>query len=392
VNGQVSVDRLSLSWLVTALGLNAPVDPSSGTAWATVRFGQGARLFTGGQVAVKAKLLDLGRGLLADNAAFVLAASPDGVGVRNLDATFGGGKLTGSATITRQGSLASIVGEGGLREVPLAAVAGPIPFQARLSGDVKFGTSAESLAGLVANLGGAGEWRITNVSMPQSDPGAFDRALKKLLAENEPLVEGRAQAVLGEELGRGALATPAVTTSMALVGGLMRLSPFVIDTKGATWQGSVAYDFRTLTIDARGTLSAKAAPPDWTGAPPSIGLTWRGPLTAPVRDIDIGPFRNGLATIVLKRELEKIEAFEKAAAERQRQIEIQEAERRRKAAEEAARQARLKDEADRARSEAERIQNEQRSQGAPTGTSPFSMTPPRPPVDNQPPAAAQPMP
>jgi hypothetical protein len=228
--------------------------------------------------------------------------------------------------------------------------------------------------------------------MPQSDPGAFERALKKLLAENEPLVEGRAQAVLGEELGRSALATPAVTTSMALVGGLMRLSPFVIDTKGATWQGAVAYDFRTLTIDARGTLSAKAAPADWTGAPPSIGLSWRGPLTAPVRDIDIGPFRNGLATIVLKRELEKIEAFEKAAAERQRQIEIQEAERRRKAAEEAARLARLKDEADRARSEAERIQNEQRSQGAPTGTSPFSMTPPRPPVDNQPPAAAQPMP
>jgi hypothetical protein len=332
-------------------------------------------------VAIKAKLLELGRGLLADNAAFVLAASPDGIAVRNLDATLGGGRLTGSITITRQGSQASLVGEGGLRDVPLAAVAGPIPFQARLSGDVKFGTSAESLAGLVANLGGAGEWRITNVNMPQSDPGAFDLALKRLLAENEPLVEGRAQAILGEELGRGPLTTPAVTTSMALVGGLMRLSPFVIDAKTATWQGAVAYDFRTLGLDARGTLAARAAPPDWTGAPPSIGLSWRGPLTAPTRDIDIGPFRNGLATIVLKRELEKIEAFEKAAAERQRQIEAQESERRRKAAEDAARQARLKDDAERARSEAERLQNDQRGQTAPSQ-----------PVGTQSPAPAQPMP
>ncbi len=51
--------------------------------------------------------LDLGRNLRATRASFVLEATQDGIGIRNLDTVLGSGKLTGSATITRQGSLAS---------------------------------------------------------------------------------------------------------------------------------------------------------------------------------------------------------------------------------------------------------------------------------------------
>ncbi|MBM6594557.1 hypothetical protein [Microvirga pudoricolor] len=405
VSGEVSLDRLSLPWLVTALSLNAPASPNATALWSTARFGQSGRLFSGGQVAVRAKTLELGRGLLANNARFDLAASTDGIALRGLDATLGGGRLTGSANVTRQGALASIVGEGALRDVPLAAVVGPTPFQARLSGEMKFGAAAESLAGLVSNLGGSGEWRITNLSVPSGDPAAFDRALRRLLGETEPLVEGRAEAVLGEELGRAALTSANVTTTAALVGGLIRFSPFVIDTRTASWQGAVAYDLKNLSLDARGTFVSKTAPPGWTGAPPSTGLNWRGSFATPVREIDAGPFRNGLAAIVLKRELEKIEAFEKAAAERQRQIEAQEAERRRKAAEEAARQARLREEAERARIEAERIQSEQQrspeapapgqGQGQPQpgpGAPPFTMPPSTPSLNFQPPAATPPSP
>jgi hypothetical protein len=170
---------------------------------------------------------------------------------------------------------------------------------------------------------------------------------------------------------------------------LLRLSPFVAESGPAVWQGGVTYDLKTLQLDARGALTAKAAPPEWAGAPPSIGLNWQGSLSAPVRQVDAGPFRNGLAAIVLKRELEKIEAFERAAAERQRQIDAQreaERQRARAAEEEALRQARARADAERARREAERLQSEQQNQPE-TDTEPSQISVPSlsPPVEVSPP-------
>jgi hypothetical protein len=393
ISGEVSVEKLSLPWLVTTLALNAPPgDPTATTLWSTARFGQSGRLVTGGKVLFRAASLDLGRGLQGTRASFTIEAVQDGISVRNLDTVIGNGHLTGSTSITRQGTLASIVGEGALRDVPLSALVGPTPFSANLSGSMKFGTAAESLAGLVANFGGAGDWRITSLRVPAADPAAFERAAKLALADSDPLGEGKVETILGTELGRAPLTAASVTTSAALVGGALRLSPFFVESGPATWQGSVSYDLKTLNFDTRGSLTAKVPPADWTGALPSIGLNWRGSLAAPVREIDAGPFRNGLAAIILKRELEKIEAFEKAAAERQRQIQAQqEAERRRAraAAEEAAQQARLREEAEKARIDAERVQSQQQNRPSEGETSPFVMPPLTPPIDLRSPPQVQ---
>ncbi|MFC1459846.1 AsmA family protein [Microvirga arabica] len=390
ISGEVSLSRLSMPWFVAALALNVPGDQTTNTIWSTAQFGQSGRLVTGGQVTFRAGTLDLGRGLQATRSSFVLAAQPDGISIRNLDATVGSGRITGTATITRQGAVATIVGEGALDRVPLWALTGSTPFEAILSGPLRFGAAGASLSELIANLGGAGDWQVANLRIPAADPNVFERALKRALAENDPLVEGKAEAILGMELGRAPLNTNLVRTSAALVSGVLRLSPFVAESGPAVWQGGITYDLKNLQLDARGALTAKTAPAEWAGAPPSIGLNWQGSLTAPVRQIDAGPFRNGLAAIVLKRELEKIEAFERAAAERQRQIEAQrEAERQRvKAAEEEAlRQARARAEAERVRREAERLQSEQRRQPeepepAPSQT---SLPPLNPPVEVAPP-------
>jgi nucleoid-associated protein YgaU len=180
------------------------------------------------------------------------------------------------------------------------------------------------------------------------------------------------------------LTAQTVTTSAALVGGSLRLSPFVVEGGPASWQGAVTFDLNKLELDARGSLVSKTSPEGWSGAPPSIGLNWHGSLAAPVREVDAGPFRNGLAAIVLKRELEKIEAFERAAAERQRQIQAQqEAERQRAkaAAEEAARQAQAQAEAEKARRDAERLQSQQQQQqDDETAPLPNSLPPLDPPV------------
>lgn len=393
IGGEISTETLSLPWLVATLALSTPPgDPNATAIWSTTPFGQSGRLVSGGQVLFRAGRLDLGRGLQGTRASFTLEAMADGVAIRNLDTTVGSGRMTGTATITRQGSLATIVGDGGLRDVPLWALTGPTPFEANLSGSLRFGAAAESLAGLVANLGGSGDWRLTNLRVPAADPSAFERALKRALADEDPLAQGKTETLLGTELGRGPLTAQSVTTTAALVGGSLRLSPFVVESGPAVWQGAVGYDLKTLAFDTRGSLTARKAPPEWTGAPPSIGLNWRGSLAAPVREVDAGPLRNGLAAIVLRRELEKIEAFEKAAAERQRQIQAQqeaERQRARAAAEEAARQARQREDAERARLEAERLQSQQQNPPSDAQSTPFSMPPLTPPVELRPPPTVQ---
>jgi hypothetical protein len=186
--------------------------------------------------------------------------------------------------------------------------------------------------------------------------------LRRLLADSDPLAARRAETMVSEELNRGPLLSAAVTAPVAVVGGALRLSPFVLDSAAGSWQGAVAYDLKTFGLDARGTLAAKASPKGWTGSPPSIGLAWRGRLANPVREIEVGALTNGLAAIVLQRELEKIEAFEADANERMRRQQRldyeRQRERDRQAAEEVARQARLREEAERARAEAERARIE----------------------------------
>jgi hypothetical protein len=357
LSGEITLDRLSLPWLLTSLALNTPPDARSTSLWSPARFGQTGRLITGGQAQVRVSRLDLGRGLMGENASFVLGITPEGVAIRDLRAGLGGGQVAGQLNVSRQGGLATLNGEGSIREVPLAAITGASSIAARLSGTLKFGTSAETFAGLVANLGGAGELRLTNLVLPDADPAGIERALKRLLADDDPLAVQRAEAVISDELDRAPFRAAAVVTPVAVIGGALRLSPFVADTGAGSWQGVVAYDFKTLSFDARGSLSANAVPKGWTGSPPSIGLTWRGPFMRPTRDIDVGGLRNGLAAIVLQRELEKVESFELDANERLRRQQRRDMDRQRErdrlAAEEAARQARLRAEAERARQEAE---------------------------------------
>lgn len=394
VSGTVTLERLSLPWLASTLALNPVPQARSGTPWSSARFGESGRLLSGGQAAFRVARLDLGRGVVADRAGFTAVVTPDGLTLRDADAGLNGGRIKGSLAITRQGSVASVVTEGSLAEVPLAALSGPSTLSARLSGSFKLGATGETVAGLVANLGGAGEARLSKLQAPSADPRALTRAVQAILASDDPLGPGRAQALLADEFARAPLETPSVTTQISMVGGTLRLSPFVADSAEGAWSGAVSYDFKTLALDARGTLTAKANPRGWTGAPPSVGITWRGALDRPVREIDSGMLANALAAIVLQRELERIEAFELDSNERLRRTQRRDYERQRErdrqAAEEAARQAQIRAEQERQRLEAEQRARAAERLNAPEAVQPSpSALPDLPVIDLRPPPPIQ---
>ncbi|HKH96802.1 MAG TPA: AsmA-like C-terminal region-containing protein, partial [Beijerinckiaceae bacterium] len=347
VTGTIAVDRLSLPWLMSALALNAAPDPRS-TLWSTARFGQSGRLIHGGQVSVEAKAIELGRGFRGANGTFTFAITPEGIAIRDFATDLAEGLLKGALTVTRQGLLASFVGEGTVENASLEGVLGPSPFAGRLSGNLRFGSSGETVAGAVGNLAGAGEIRLTDLRVPNAEPGALARALPRALADSDPLAARPLETIIAEELAKGPLRAPAVAGPVTMVGGVMRMSPFAADCGSAIWQGAVAVDLKTLSLDARGTLTSRTGPKGWTGTPPYIGLSWRGPMASLAREIGVGPLINGLASIVLQRELDRIEAFEVEANERARlngrrgMDHMRDGDR--LAAEEAARQARIGEE------------------------------------------------
>jgi flagellar biosynthesis GTPase FlhF len=203
-----------------------------------------------------------------------------------------------------------------------------------------------------------------------------------------------------------------------LVAGALRIGPIAADTGAAVWQGTAAVDLKTMAIDARGTLTARARPVSWSAAPPYIQLAWRGSARELRREVDAGPLVNGLAAVVLTRELERVEAFEADANERLRTNQRMGMERDRRAAaaeaarraaeaaeqqarakaqaeaEEAQRQTRLREQAEGERVRAQREQAEaaraREAERASTSDRSWTLPGVGPPTDIRPPAQARP--
>ncbi len=333
LSGSVSLARLSLPALAAA------------TVFPTETGGRFAAVPAQPQVKLDLRIaqLDLGRGLLADRANLTLVREGDALSLRDLSAGLAGGRLSGSATLARPGGAAAVSGEGQIDDAELGGLIGAGSIGGRLSAVLRFGATGVSLAALANDLSGNGEIRLTGLVLPGADAGALDRALGKALAEDDPLREGRLQALVSDELSAGPLrATGPVSAPFTLSAGTLRTAPFAIDLGQARWNGTLQVDPRQRSLDARGVLTAAAGPKGWSGAAPAIQLGFAGPLAAPERRLDTAPLTTGLAALVLQRELEKIELFDADQSERQRRRARIEMDRARAAAEEAARQARIK--------------------------------------------------
>ncbi|WP_264050530.1 AsmA family protein [Methylobacterium flocculans] len=319
IGGDLALARLSLPDLAAATILPVEAPRGAGQDPASARFANVRAGWPPVSLNLRVDALDLGRGLVATGAALNASLEGDGLSLRDLSGALAGGRIAGGLTLSRQGGAASVSGEGTITDAAIAGLAGGGPVAGRVTAQLRFGASATSPTGLANNLGGSGTLALAGLGLPGADAGGLARALTRALAEDDPLREGRLQALVAEELGAGPLDAPApVSTPVSLVGGTLRTGPLALDLGAARWAGTLALDLRDARLDARGTLTAGANPKGWTGARPAIQLGFAGPLRAPERSLDAGPATNGLAALVLQRELETIELFEADQTERLR--------------------------------------------------------------------------
>ncbi|MCJ2108846.1 AsmA family protein [Methylobacterium sp. E-041] len=310
LSGTARLARLSLPHLAAALAM---------PAGAAGRFGPVPPPGPPVSLDLRVDQLELGRGLTASGAAMALGFEEGTLTLRDLSARLAEGRIAGSATLSRRGGLASIAGEGTVAELSIPALAGGGPLGGRLSAALRFGTSGETPGALAANLSGTGSLTLAALNLPETDPAAVGRALVRALQIEDPLRDGRLQALVAEELSKAATGTTQPASAPAtIIGGVVRAGPLDLDFGAARWNGTLGYDLRTSRLDARGTLGGGAAPKGWSGGPPAIQLGFAGPLAAPERSLDVGPLTTGLAALVLQRELETIELIEADQIERQR--------------------------------------------------------------------------
>lgn len=323
IAGSATLGRLSLPWLAAALvvpqGPGITAGRGTPTDAASVRFGPAPPVRPRIDLDLRVDALDLGRGFMATRTAFGLRFGDGALSLRDVSGDLADGRLTGSLTLSRQGGAAAVAGEATLSDATISELIGEGPISGRLAATLRFGASGESPAALVNNLGGSGEIGLAGLSLPGTDPGALDRALSRALADDDPLREGRLQGLVAEEFAAAPLTAPEpVTAPATIVAGSLRAGPFDLDLGGPRWAGTLGVDLRTGRLDARGTLMSGTAPKGWTGGTPSVQLGLAGTLTKPERNLDTGPLANGLAAVVLQRELEKIELFDADQTERLR--------------------------------------------------------------------------
>jgi hypothetical protein len=332
-DGTLRTERASLPLLASLLALG-PVPPARpGSPWPGAHFADVPDLPLAGAVTLLSHSLDLGNGFVAADARLRLEPVTDGVTLTLDKAAFAGGSIAGSLTLKRLGGNASLAGEvtlGGGR-IEALAPGGNLSGQAWL--DLRFGGAGQSVGAIVANLAGGGRLRASDVRLKRFDDKGMHRVAQEASVDPAGLDARRLGARLAETLDGGTFVAGPVDVPVTLAGGVLRLSPIIVAAPGAAWQGSVAVDLKSLTLDASGLMLSHTSPAGWTGSPPQAAVTWRGPLLAPHRDIEPSSLANGLAAVQLTRELERVEAFEADARERAAQNRRLKAERDQRAAE-----------------------------------------------------------
>ncbi len=319
MTGAISIKRLSMPWLLDTLVLNAD---------ANGRFGIRPNLPEGGPFIVKAATLDLGGGINASESELKLLFDQRGLHIDSLNARHHGGTVSGALSVVRDGGLATLTGDLAFHTMRLSSLtAERFTGEGTLSLDLKLGASAETAAGLINNLGGAGTASISGANLFGADPQGLERVVALALKDSASLSEGRLTDLTRRELAHGPFLAAPSATSVAVSGGVLKATLLHLDNPYAVWSGSASFDVRSMTFDARGLLTVKALPLGWTGAAPAIGFSLGNTNGQWSSALDITTLQNGIAGIMLQREVERTDRMEAEIRAHQAKIERERLER-----------------------------------------------------------------
>jgi AsmA family len=319
MSGHVSLDELSLSSLMMPV-LGVPGTPEAGRLWPTTRFASEVDFPLRGDVDLSIFRLDLGAGQVANRASTRLVFSGDGMSLRNAKGQLGASQLSGGLSLSRQGGRVSLTSDMILDDAFTGLPSGLNAIASgRLALNLRVGASGESPAALVANLSGAGQGTWQALAFPRLSPDAPARAVAAATLSGALPSLGALESQLGEAFAAGAF-TPSgqdtIPVPVSVNGGVIKFGPVQATSSDGHLTLQADIDLRVAALSARANIRSATIPQGWAGSAPQAAVSWDGPVAAPARKLDALSLLNGLASISLTRELDRIDMFEQDARER----------------------------------------------------------------------------
>ena len=349
VKGAMHIERLDLRTLSEAiLGPDLWFSAGDGTSiWPSASFG--SPLFTETDLTLDLKVDQLGidgeqviTGVLSR-----LRLTPTALRLDDLQGSFQGGALTGALAIRRSDAQAAVSGRVNLDGASLASLVWKRSGRSVANGVLNFAADFEgtgrSIAVMISELTGGGTFSVTNGTLLDINPQAFDHVIRAADAGLDLRDEKIAELFL-THMAAGSLSFAELEGSLSIVGGRMNARNVVVDSRKAEVFGSAEVNFNTWEVDSDFSLKVNPGENAVTGAEPQVGLLFSGPLDAPVRQVDIAPFTAYLTLRAFEQEVERVERLQAEILERDRLLRElkrlkEQRERRQREAEEAAARA-----------------------------------------------------
>ncbi len=313
ISGALDADTIDGATLLAAAIGMPTIAPSADKSWvwSTEPFTDGAFGDVVGQLALKARRVDLSAPLTVREFSASLRFGKREFSIADMAGDIGGGKFAGSldykdtdSGLTTQAKL-SLNGADAAALLPAAArppVTGTLDIAADVAG------SGLSPVALIGSLRGTGKLTLTSAQLAGLDPRAFD-AVTRAVDQGLAIDAGRIGTVVRSALDGGQLALKRASGNLSLRAGQLRLTEFAAEIVNADLAMSGNVDLTAGSLDARLVLSGAS---ETTSARPDIFMSLKGPVSAPSRNIDVSALTAWLTLRAVDTQARRLRAIEAA--------------------------------------------------------------------------------
>ena len=313
IDGALETDFIDVAPLIAgAIGM--PTSASQGGTpwtWSSEPFAGGVFGDYGGQIALKARRVDVLPRLTAREFRATLRFGKDEFAFDDMTGAVAGGRLAGRLSFRSA--------EDGLKarvKISLTGVdaASLLPSGARppVTGSLGFSADVEgaglSPVALIGSLQGSGKIALSDAQFAGLDPRAFD-AVTRAVDQGLAIDAVRISDVVSKALDSGQLAVKRAEGTIAVSAGQVRLSNVTADSKDAALSLAGNLDLTDGSLDARLMLSGSGQA---AGARPDIFMALKGPVAAPARSIDVSALTGWLTLRAIENQSRQLREIENA--------------------------------------------------------------------------------
>lgn len=291
VSGTLNIGTLDLGWLMALpLGIDPTPTGDPEMPWSTTAFSGPVFGDVRADVDLRAARVAMAPEVDLVDADIGLALRPDGGTIDLRSATLAGGQVTGTASVSLASGQALLEGRLTMSGVDLSALVwrrdGQPVAEGRLDLNAGLTASGRSPAGLIASLGGDLTISIRDGAFAFLNEAAFGQALD-LIGENPDIGDIALRDRFTTLLDGGRFAFAELTAPLDVFGGYISAQRLIVDGTTTTISMQTLVDLNLLAVDSTWELASLLDPAAGAAPRPSVGINFRGPLTAPARTISI---------------------------------------------------------------------------------------------------------